>query len=326
MKRTLVRISIFIGGFLLLTVLLQGIIFFITRRIKIGDFGVLNAIENGIINTEMLVCGSSIGQSHYDPEILSEVTGISCYNIGLSGSALGVQLPALKWYLDKNRSPRFIIQNIDIFIGEIDSYIYEPYKYLPYLNNENLYKGLLRINHQLWLHKYVPIANLIYFNKDFQRSIFLGYFASLKGKKDILTRGYFPNDRPWIGEKLEKEFQKRNAGGIRYNVSKANQGYLRELADVCQKRKIQLIFVISPEKENIVALETNRKEITEFYSQFCNEKRIWFLDLSHSDLSQESELWVNMTHMKAKGAERFSRELGAKIKAKISSEEKAMKK
>ena len=323
MKRCFIKSALFVVGIFLISYLLQVIIYSLIRSTNIGDYGVLNAIDKGAINTEMLVCGSSIAQSHYNPEILSEVTGVSCYNIGLSGSALGVQVPVLKWYLDRNSLPLFLLQNIDIFIGEIDLYIYEPYKYLPYLYNDNLYNGLSRINHRLWVHKYLPMTNLIYFNKDFQRSMILYYFINLKSQKDLLIRGYFPNDRPWMGEKAEKEILNKNLGGIRYVISKTHQEYLKELINICKNRKIQLIFAFSPVKENFMRLEINRKEITDYYFHLCEENSIWFIDLSQSDLSRESNLWVNMTHLKSKGADRFSKELATKIRKKMFSEKKA---
>ena len=48
------------------------------------------------------------------------------------------------------------------------------YKYLPYLSQKELYQGLKEIDPDLWIQKYIPLSNFIYFNTDFQNSSFKG--------------------------------------------------------------------------------------------------------------------------------------------------------
>ena len=317
MKRIVGRLAGFLAGVLVLSALAQHLVFGILRKIDVGDFGVMNRIQNGAINSEMLICGSSIGQSHYNPAVLTETTGYSCFNIGLSGSDLGVQLPALKWYLDRNAPPRYVIQDIDLFIGETAPRIYEIYKFLPYLRNESLYRGLSLVDPRLWLNRSFPPANLVYFNRDLQRMMVREYFLNSRSKPDRLIQGYFPNDRPPMSDDAEREFVRKNASGLRYRITDAYKALFEELCGLCRRRGIRLFFVLSPERRSLMALEMNRRELLAFYEDLSERWGAWLIDLSDSELSGEKGLWVNMTHLRAEGAERLTRELARRILEKI---------
>ena len=201
MKRFILKTAVFLIGFYLLALLLQTVVFLVVRRIPVGGFGIMNAIDGGTINADLIIGGSSRGQSHFNPEIIARETGLSCYNISVNGSRLGVQLPVLKWYLDKNRPPKYAALNIDVFTVEPDPYVYQPYYYLPYLGNENLFEGLARIDRHLWAHRWIPFTNLIFFNKDFQKSVIRDIYHFLKSRQDTLLRGYEANQRRQMGSR-----------------------------------------------------------------------------------------------------------------------------
>jgi hypothetical protein len=319
MKKLLFKSTFFLFGFFLLGFALQLLITAAVRKIHIGDFGVLNAIENGTINAEILISGSSRGYFHYNPEILTELTGKSCFNISFNGSGLEIQVPALKWYLDRNKPPRFLIQNIDIFAGEIDPVVFMPYKFIPYLQNDNLYKGLLLLDGQWWLHKYVPCTNLIYFNKSFQKRLIREFYLSFRKKSDYLIRGYQPS-MLHFSDKYEKEYLRQHASGLHYTITRAYRSYLEELIDLCQTRGIQLILVMSPEYEKIMPLEVTRQEVIDYYVRLSHEKGLPFFDFSQSEICRQRELFYNFTHMNWEGADQFSRELALLLKKTVLAE------
>ena len=317
MKRYVFKLFLFLLCFFFLAFLIQRLFFAGIKKISVGDYGVFNSIETGSINTEMLISGSSRGYYHYNPEILKDVTGLTCYNISTNGSDLGVQLPILRWYMDKNRPPRYLIQNIDVFIGEIDPTIYEPFKFLPYLNNYSLYGGLLRLDKRWWFHKYVPITNLVYYGKDFHIKFSEELFQSLYKKPDTLIMGYFPRNSQWPNDQYEADYLKKNARGFRYTLSQAYRQYLNELAGLCQEHSIQLVLVISPEYDKFITLQINRREIVEYYMRLSDANGLWFFDFSESALCKNRKYFYNFTHLNSEGADLFSRELAAKLKNRI---------
>jgi len=316
-KNVLIRVTLFIFGVYVISTVLCTVLYGFLRNIQIGQYGVLNSINKGKINADMIISGSSIGQSHYNTRIITEITGQRCFNISVNGSGLGVQLPVIQWYLEKNNKPKYLLQNIDLFSGDVDPYIYQPFKYLPYLKNERLYSGLLRINPNLWLQRYTAIADLVYLNKDFQRNLILDLLWSLKSDKDYLIDGHIPNNRSWMGDKKEEEYLKEHSQGIRYVLSSAYKEYLNELINDCKKRDIQLILVVSPVKESLKKIVINRNSILDYYRDVSQQNGLWYFDLSDCGLSEKKEHWVNLTHMKSTGADQYSKIAAIEIKKRI---------
>jgi len=317
MRRFLLRSSAFVIGVNILALAIQIIVFACIRSVNIGGFGKLNAIHKGEINSEILICGSSRGESHYNPEIISRTLGFSCYNISIDGSRLGVQLAVLKWYLKTNRAPLYLIQNIDVFTVELDPYIYEPFRYLPYLAADSLYDGLLRIDRRLWMQKYIPLTNLIYFNKKLQKTLLMDFYLALKSKQDPFVRGYSPNHKPWIGDGRANEFLRSHSDGIFYKLSREHLDFLEELVRICREHRIELIFVVSPEREETMRLQKNRQAVADFYTHFCIDHHVMWLDYSRSALCGNKEIWVNFSHMKSIGADLFSIELSLDLCSRL---------
>ncbi len=72
-----------------------------TKIITVGEYGVLNKINEGKINAKILISGSSRALKGINPKIIEKGTNASCYNIASDGSDLGVQFSKLKWYLSQ---------------------------------------------------------------------------------------------------------------------------------------------------------------------------------------------------------------------------------
>jgi len=269
------------------------------KQIRIGDFGVLNAINNGIINSAILISGSSRGYVQYSPTIIAQEIGLSCFNISFNASDLGLQVAILRWYLAKNKPPRYLIQNIDIFNSDISPSVYEPFKFIPYLDNRELYHGLLQINRRWCFHKYIPISNLINFGKNFQSKMAQVMFRLILGKGDYLIQGYFPRYNQWISEEYERKFMLENAAGKCYSISPTYIKYIKELVKICQEHEIQLILVISPEYKKFIELQLNRNDIIKFYLCLSNENNLWLYDYSDSYICSQKKYFYNFTHMNA---------------------------
>ena len=161
-----------------------------------NEFGVLNKIKSGKINADILISGSSRSFKGINPKVIEEKTGLSCYNISSDGTSLEIQIPKLKMYLNYNKPPKFLIQDVGILGDNISGKIYEPYKYLPYLDDDTLFKGLEKIDKNFWMHKYIPAFNLQYFNFDFYMILVSDLKNSIQGK-DKYTKGFYPDNSIW---------------------------------------------------------------------------------------------------------------------------------
>jgi len=303
-KKFIVKSTFFIIGFYLLAFMIQSVLMVAIRHINVGDYGVLNKIVDGKINAEILISGTSRAFRGLNPLVISDMTHKSCFNIAADGVNLEIQLPKLKGYLNHNKKPLVIVQDVSPFGGRISKTIYEPYKYIPYLKDKEIYKGLLNIDHNFWIHKYFYPANLLYFNFDFYVSFIREILLSIKGK-DRLLNGHLPDKSKWATdlEKLKRDKQ----GGIECRVCNEHDNYIDELIDLCKTRNIKLVFVCMPHYYEIYKIAKEKEELTYYYRNKALKKDVYFFDYSNSFLSKNINCFYNFNHMNDVGSEAFSK-------------------
>lgn len=300
----------FILGFLILTFLLETTINFAIKKIKVGEYGVLNKINSGLINTDILILGSSRALKAINPAIIEKHSGLSCYNIAADGADLGVQLPKLKWYLNNNKKPKILIQDIAQFGDVISNRVYEPFKYLPYLNDDSLYYGLLRVDSDFWFHKYFFPSNLIYYNFDFYTKLFQELYLTLKDN-DIYVMGFLPDNSKWSAnfELLMKEHPE----GFSAFVSEEYASYLNELKQVCKENDIILLLTVLPVYQKIQDITKNKEAAINFYLDLEEAPHVYYLDFLDSDFTAEVNNFYNFTHVNINGANKFSELLANRV-------------
>lgn len=302
---------IFIFGFLAIVYLLELAINFTIRRIRVGEYGVLNKIDGGEINADIIVSGSSRALKAVNPIIIQRETGLTCYSIASDGADLGVQLPKLKWYLNRNKKPKILIQDIAQFGDGISNRIYEPFKYLPYLSDDSLYLGLLKVDRDFWIHKYLYPSNLIYYNFDFYSKLFQELFLTLK-EEDNFINGFLPDNSKWSAnfELLKNE----NPNGFEAYISTDYEVYLRELKQLCLEKKIIVLFTVLPVYQKVQDLTKNKEAAIEFYSSLEDIPHAYYVDLLDSVFTSDKENFYNFTHVNLNGANKYSSTLSKQIK------------
>lgn len=129
MKRFFVKIIIF--GVLVLAIdMAVGLIFpMLVSNAKGGD----NKRNNYICNDtkeDILVFGSSRAIHHYNPEMISDSTGMTCYNCGQDGNGIILNHARLK-IITERYAPKYIIYDVtpgfDLLAGD------DNHKYLGML-------------------------------------------------------------------------------------------------------------------------------------------------------------------------------------------------
>ncbi len=300
----------FVIGFLIFVYILDMLIGFSVRKINVGEYGVLNKIDDGAINADILISGSSRALKAINPQIITQETGMSCFNIASDGSDLGVQFPKLKWYLNKNRKPRILIQDVSQFGGEISTTIYEPYKYVFYLSDDSLYYGLKQIDQRIWIHKYLFPSNLLYYNFDFYTRLFSELHQTLLNQ-DKYINGYLPDNSRWAGN--FELFKKERTKGINCYISQENVNYLYELKEYCENQRIILILIVLPNYYRLKEITHNAEEISMFYAKLENIPYVYYLNYVNIELASLEDNFYNFTHLNADGASKFSTKLAADL-------------
>lgn len=309
----LARVGLFL---MLVAVLAKGIELFnsaVLRGISTGEQGVWNAIVQGRINADVLVTGSSRALVHYDARMLEQELGRSTYNIGLNGSQTDMQVARFKTYLRNNRAPKLLIHNLDAFSLQVThGEVYDPGQYLPFLDQEDIYGALLKINPETWKWRYLPLYG--YATQDMR----LSWLYSLLGlaiaeRPDTHFLGYRPRYDEWT-EDFER-FRASNPDGIDVIVEERGVQQLEEMLSMCQSRGIRVVLVYSPEFTEMQAMTRNRAEIFSIFRRLSEEYGALFLDFSTSDISFSKSWFYNSQHLNARGAQEFTRELAKRLAA-----------
>ncbi|MEN9417007.1 MAG: hypothetical protein RI988_627 [Pseudomonadota bacterium] len=282
------------------------------RRLQGGTFGVWNRIVEGRVGTEIVISGSSRALNHYDPRVLTQATGMSAFNIGLNGSQTDMQLARLRVYLRRNRRPRLLIHNLDLFSLQVSvNEVFDPAQYLPYLDEPDLYRALHRIDADAWKWR-LPLYG--YAVEDLRFTWAKGVAAALgwRGVEDHAD-GFLPQRRSWSGE-FERWLAQQGSGTL-VPVHAEGVRTMQSLLRLCQHRAVPLLLVYSPEYARAQPLALNREAIFARLRALAQQHGATLWDYSDHPLSQDRRWFVNSQHLNAEGAQAFSEDLAKRLAA-----------
>jgi hypothetical protein len=310
--RAVRRIACFFGMLAVLTFAVNAMITSGLRRIKTSAFGASNQIMTGKVNADVVITGSSRAMAHYDPRAIESVTGRTAFNLGRNGSQTDMQVAFLKAYLAHNQKPKIVIHNLDAFSFVTTHEVYDPIEYQPYLYDRNLYDALRRINPGMWKSRYLPLYGYVVEDMN------LSWMTGLKGffgwsPREDYFRGFNPRSKKWGSD--FQEFKAANPKGVSFEIEPAGLRDVEELIRVCRENGIQLIFVYSPEYDEMQEMTNNRAEIFGHFHDLSNRGNIPFWDYSGWAYAGNQEYFQNSQHLNETGAAVFSEDVAHRLKA-----------
>jgi hypothetical protein len=291
---------------------LNACIAFGVRHVRSSTLGTWNVAMQGQANTDILITGSSRATYHYDPRIIRDATGLSAFNLGRVGSQTDVQLVALKGYLEHNRQPRIVIHNLDAFSFVATTEIFEYAQYVPYLQDPAIYDPLRRIDPSIVKSRYIPLYGYVVEDMNYTWLTGLGSLAGWRSKDDC-TLGFCPRRKTWT-EDFAK-FRAVNPHGVDFAIQPRGVEALEELIQLCKSKGITLILVYSPEYSEMQKMTTDRGLIFSKFREMANRNGVLFWDYSNWEHAADRAYFYNSQHLNATGAESFSEDLAARLKA-----------
>lgn len=207
---------------------------FLQRRAKGGDTRDLNYIADRM-EEELLVFGSSRAQYHYDPRILADSLGMTCYNCGMESQGVFYSYGAYRLFRDRY-APRVIVYDIypafDIEDREDDEVS------LRFLSRIYDRDGIDSI---VWDvdagEKWKMLSMMRRYNKRF---LYLVWDAYNPAQTHI--QGY----KPLSGTMDYEPEEEGGAEGL-FRCDTVKMKYWRRLIAECRARGTRLVFAVSPE-------------------------------------------------------------------------------
>lgn len=296
MKRFILKTVIFLA-ILTAVDLAWGLAFdHIESRIDIGGTGRNNYICNKVAD-DIIILGSSRAENHYNAQMITDSLGLSCYNCGESGCGITLNYGRLLLLLERH-TPKLIIYEItpdfDYLKGN------DTHKSLTLLKNYCNREGIDSIFQDYdKTERYKILSGLYRHNSSFLQN-FIAFFLNISFSSGI--KGFRPIDQEMDTIKIKKDYICYDSKeGYDYDSLKLK--YFNKFLN--KTRDIETILVVSPMwygqddtvLDTIKSLCSLRENITLF--NYSNSPKF-----NHNNL-----LFVNGTHLNAKGADEFTRNL-----------------
>lgn len=266
---------------------------FLQSHAKGGYIGHHNNILHKC-NDDILIFGSSRAIHHYNPEILTDSLGLSCYNCGQDGN--GIVMFYGWWQIIKNRYlPKCIIYDVnpsfDFVTGE------DNHKFLGWLRSEYDNDSIKKIFEDIDnTEKYKMFSMMYRYNSKFLQCItdYIHPIFSIKGN------GFLPLSGEM--DKMKIKSHPEESKSIVYDSLKIK--YLENLTIDAKRNGVNIIFAASPmwygiDKNNFTPL-----------INICKKHNVRFLDFSNnSKYVHNNEYFKDGSHLNAKGADEFTKDL-----------------
>lgn len=241
-------------------------------------------------NEDILIFGSSRAVHHYNPQIIEDSLGMSCYNCGYDGNGILLNYGYYQLIIERY-APKVIVYDVlpafDLINGDNIKYI----------------KGLrpfYRIGHT---RNFVSEVDKIEGVKDYC-SMYRYNGISVQTVMDFVKsriapkKGYIPSKDKMVKEPVVNDMPDNNMG----NIDSIKINYLSDFIDLCQEKGTKLVFVISP-----LYKRTNSNEY-EPLRQLASQKNVVIIDNTlFENRNNDASYFSDAVHLTAEGADEYTR-------------------
>jgi hypothetical protein len=301
-KRLIKYLLFFIFLFIADRFIGKGISWLAKQQIRDNRIGML--IENKI-PSQIYIIGSSRALNNYNPAIISQITGKSCYNLGVSGSNILFHETVLDLVLMSDRKPEIIIYNVDDFgtLFHMEGVIYRkdvlfPYVDHPYINQQVSCELNRKEIATLVSHTYRQNVNFINALK---------YLVYGREASDYKTTNIDSLGANLLVQRPEDKvplFGQRKYSLPTHRLYEPHLNAFRRIQEKCVKNNIKLILSLPP-------LYT----IPSAYFRQQVKKQgiagVHWLDFTNQ--MQDAGYFFNTDHMNRVGADLFSEKVGREL-------------
>ena len=257
-----------------------------------GGFTQRDAFICDSLETDILLMGSSRCVRHYNPQIITDSLGMSCYNSGQMGNGVILNYGRLKMVCERKK-PQVVVYDIepafDLMEGE------DNHRYLTWLKQHYDRSGIADIFERIdKTEKYKMMSQLYRYNSRIVElaTDFLHPISSVRVNGFTPLKGEMDKTKIRVAGEKKKE----------HVVDPVKIEYINKLMDELQGSK--LYFVVSPKWYGIDSLEF--KPIMDI----CQERGIPFMDFSNDPkYVRQDQYFKDGNHMNARGADEFTRDL-----------------
>ena len=274
---------------------------------KVNDdmYGDWNRLFSKSINDDIIVIGNSRAKVHFDPLIIEEITGYSCYNLGKDATNLFLQQPVINSVLN-NSKPKYILLSLDIGSFQQKNEIFGKEQYLPYLDKPYIHQVLSEVDNKVKIERYLP---LVKYRGQFE--VITNGLKSLVSPIDTysLNKGFFGWDREWNSDFDNfKKIMGKNK--VMLSDSEIEEGLmlLTEIILKCRENGVKVILCQTPKYKELYSYFPQKKEVDDKIEKLAKRYELVYFDFSYHKMHENRNLFYNASHLNLNGANMLTRE------------------
>ncbi len=299
MKRFLIKIGIFLVALIVADKAFGMLFSYMAENAKGGYVGHHKYITDKLAE-DILIFGSSRAIHHYNPQIISDSLGMSCYNCGQDGN--GIILFYGLWQMIKERyHPKMIIYDVsttfDLYEGDSNQ------RYLGWLRSDYDRKGVKQIFSDVDPSEAIKMqSNLYRYNSKFLQ-VLTDYVHPIF---HIGGDGFLPLK----GEMDKLKVKESTSVSKQYKIDSLKIKYLNKfISEVTETDSVKLFFVVSPSWYGSDSSDYQPLR------DLCKKRNVMLVDYSgNRNFVHCDEFFKDGVHLNAIGADTFTKELIRYIK------------
>lgn len=293
MKKFLIHIAVFFAIVAVVDFSL-GKLFYYLQSTKAGGRTGAEYYACEKSNEDIIIMGSSRASHHYVPQMISDSLGMSCFNAGQDGN--GIILQYGRWKMISERyTPKVLIYDVTpgFDLQENDNMAYvdrlKPFCYDGKVKN--------------YVADIFPMERWKLFSQMYRYNYkFLEMLLDCVKSKDDQLYGYIPLYGQ-IRKEVVEGASKHKVKAVKFDETKLQ--YLECLAQECQAKNIQLIFVVSPYFKGGSFDEETFSPVSDIATKYG----LPFYYLNVSEFTDNPKLFKDSHHLNNEGAKAFTTEI-----------------
>lgn len=272
---------------------LAGLSFKTLERSARGGFTKRDSYICDQLVTDVLIIGSSRCVRHYNPQIVTDSLGLSCYNAGQMGNGIILNYGRFRM-IKERKQPSVIIYDLhpyfDLLVGE------DNHRYLTWLKSHYERDGIAEIFESIdKTEKYKMLSKMYRYNSRWVEMLIDYAHPITEARKD----GYSPLHGELDRMKLRINHDNANSN---YSFDELKEDYINKLIEEAKGSRV--IFVVSPIWYGMDTLQFQPVK------DLCKEKRIQFIDFANNAKYVHNDRYFeDGNHMNEIGADEFTRDL-----------------
>jgi|GEM_PF-1132409 len=257
---------------------------------------------------DFAVIGSSRAENCTDVGTIGTLTGKRGVNLGVQGACFADNLIMLRRFLNNGNRTELLLIEVDEYALDARNSFLDPFKmhfYLPYLDDEWV-RAVVKDNvraERYYLWYYLPLTKYVEYN-----TMYLTYWLHHGLGKNAfdfdMTNGsrLETNQNPFVFDvaKIRKD---------RKTIDSKDLKYLNSLIAYASANGIKTVLFTAPQYYRKLGYLSNRSEFLEKISEVCRTRNLGYVNYEGDTVCKDSSMFLDASHLNAKGAVLFSRKL-----------------